>query len=67
IDRNAAFLRSDIPICPLEDVPPQLDLIILTLGDKDDKLLKEISDKTKIPIKSMDNILRDILLERETW
>ncbi len=67
IDRNAAFLKSDIPICPLEDVPPQLDLIILTLVDKDDKLLKEISDKTKIPIKSMDNILRDILLERETW
>lgn len=67
IDRNEAFLKSDIRVCLLEDVPPQLDLIILTLVDKDDKLLKEISAKTKIPVKSMDNILRDILLERETW
>ena len=67
IDRNAAFLKSDIPVCSLEAVPPQLDLIILTLVDKDDKLLKEISTKTKIPIKSINNILKDILLERETW
>lgn len=67
IDRNAPFLNADIPVCQLEDVPSQLDLIILTLADKDGRLSKEISAKTKIPIKSMDNILGDILLERETW
>lgn len=67
IDRNAPFLNADIPVYQLEDVPSQLDLIILTLADKDGRLSKEISAKTKIPIKSMDNILGDILLESKTW
>lgn len=61
IDRNAAYLRADIPIYTLEDDIPQVDLVIIALADRENKILADVSSRLRVPVKGIENILQEIL------
>lgn len=57
IDRNAKYLKADIPVYTLEDDIPQVDLVIIALADKESKILADVSSKLHIPVKGIENVL----------
>ncbi len=64
IDRNAAYLKADIPIYTLEDDIPQVDLVIIALADREHRIQKDVSNTINCPVKGIEEILRDMLAER---
>lgn len=63
IDKNAAFLEADIPVYTLEEVIPQVDLVVISLIDKEKNIYKNISSSTSISIKYIEDILWSMLAE----
>ena len=63
IDRNAAYLKADVPVYTLEDDIPQVDMVIIALVDRENKILADISSKLNIPVKGIENILQGLLVE----
>lgn len=58
IDRNAAFLKADIPVYSLEEAVQQVDLVIISLIDKEKKIFKDISLSISMPIKNIEDVLK---------
>lgn len=58
IDRNAAYFKADIPVYTLEDSIPKVDLVIIALADRENRIMTEISSKLHIPVKNIEDILR---------
>lgn len=61
IDRNAAYIKTDIPVYTLEDDIPHVDLVIIALVDKENKILTEISSRLQVPVKNIESILQGAL------
>ena len=65
IDRNAAYLKADIPVYTLEDDIPHVDLVIIALADRGNKILKDVSLRLHVPAMGIENILQGLLMMGE--
>lgn len=63
IDRNAKYLKAGIPVYTLEDDIPQVDLVIIALVDRGNKILADVSSKLHIPVKGIEKVLQGLLAE----
>lgn len=63
IDRNADYLKADIPVYTLENMIPQTDLVIITLVDRENRILEDISNILHFSVKSIEDILQAMLAE----
>ncbi len=60
IDRNARYLKADIPVYTLEDDIPQVDLVIVALADRGNGITADVSSRLHFPVRSIENILQDM-------
>lgn len=63
IDRNADYLKADIPVYTLENMIPQTDLVIIALVDRENRILEDVSNILHFPVKSIEDILQAMLAE----
>jgi len=59
IDRNAAYIRTDIPVYTMEEAALQADLVIIALTDKENQICSEVTSRLQLPAIN----IKDILLE----
>ena len=65
IDRNAAYLKADIPVYTLDDDIPQVDLVIIALADRENKISEEVSLRLHIPAIGFEDLLQGLLMVGE--
>lgn len=63
IDRNAAYLKADIPVCTLEDTVPVVDLVIVALIDRGMQIQEEIALRLRVPVIGIQKMIREIQAE----
>lgn len=63
IDRNAEYLEADIPVYALGSFIPQVDLVVIALVDRENRIQKDVSDKLRFPVKGIEEILQAMLAE----
>lgn len=61
VDRNANYLEADIPVYMPDEIIPQVDLIIIALGDRENKILENVSEMIDYPVRGLEEILQVIL------
>ena len=60
IDRNAAYLKEDIPVYPLRGGLPSVDLILISLVESIKDITKELKMLTEEKICSIVELLAEI-------
>lgn len=57
IDRNAAYIKNDMPVYTLEQDIPPVDFVIITLTDREKRILNEVSSKLQVPAKNIQDLI----------
>ena len=67
IDRNAAFLQADIPVYTIEAAIPSVDLVLISLIDKEKKIFQDISSviSDTVTIKEIEDVLRSMIVTEQ--
>ena len=65
IDRNAAYLKADIPVYTLDEDIPQVDLVIIALAGRENKISEEVSLRLHIPAIGIEDLLQGLLMVGE--
>ena len=60
IDRNASYLKEDIPVYPLREGLPSVDLILISLVESIKDITKELKMLTEEKICSIVELLAEI-------
>lgn len=60
IDQNAAFLETDVPAYTLEDDFPKVDLIIVTLMENEQVVIRKIKEKMSLDVLSIKALLNEL-------
>ncbi len=63
MDRNAAYLKADIPVYSPEDAVPVVDLVIIALIDRGRQIQKDIASRLQIPVIGIEKIIQEIQAE----
>lgn len=59
IDKNAEYLSADCPVLGLEDIIPEVDVIVVTVAYSFDIIREDMRKKVSCPIVSLEDIIFD--------
>lgn len=62
IDRDAAYMKEEVPVYTLEEELEPVDIIIVTLTKKDENFRKALENKTKTTVWYIEELLNKVLM-----
>lgn len=66
IDRDAAYMKEEVPVYTLEEELEPVDIIIVTLTKKDENFRKALENKTKTTVWYIEELLNKVLMGEQT-